>query len=55
LHGYSLSKVATVLEKALEAGQHSVTWEAGALPSGVYLYRVEAGEFVETRQLVLLK
>jgi hypothetical protein len=47
--------VATVLDKAMEAGQHSVTWEAGSLPSGVYLYRLEAGDFVETRQLVLLK
>jgi hypothetical protein len=48
-------EVATVLNKAMEAGQHAVTWEAGTLPSGVYLYRLEAGEFVETRRMVLLK
>jgi hypothetical protein len=48
-------EVATVLDKAMEAGQHAATWEAGGLPSGVYLYRLEAGDFVETRQLVFLK
>jgi hypothetical protein len=43
-----------------EAGWHEVTWDAAnvsgsALPSGVYLYRVNAGGHVETRRMVLLK
>ncbi len=44
----------------LQAGSYSVQWDgrnsAGEmLQSGVYFYRVKAGEFVETRKMVLLK
>jgi hypothetical protein len=48
-------EVARVLDRTLDAGQHAVTWDAGDLPSGVYLYRVEAGGSLDTRTLVLLK
>jgi len=42
------------------AGQHSVVWtgrndRGRAVPSGVYLYRLEAGDFVQTRRMTLLK
>jgi hypothetical protein len=42
-----------VAEK-LPAGKHQRVWEANGLASGVYLYRMEAGEFVQTRKLALL-
>lgn len=39
----------------LTAGEYTVDWHAQHLPSGVYLYRLTAGEFSQTRKLTLLK
>jgi len=39
----------------LEAGRHEIKLDASDLSSGVYFYRLEAGEFISTRRLVLLK
>jgi len=38
-----------------EAGRYSVEFNATSLPSGIYFYRLQAGEFVETRKMVLMK
>jgi hypothetical protein len=37
------------------AGEHEVRWDAKAQPSGIYFYRLEAGDVVQTRKMVLLK
>ena len=37
------------------AGIHHVTFDASSLPSGIYFYRLQAGESIETRRTVLLK
>jgi hypothetical protein len=37
------------------AGNYQRVWEAKELASGVYLYRLQAGEFVETKKLILLR
>jgi hypothetical protein len=37
------------------AGTYEVTFDATELPSGVYFYRLEAGDYVETKSLVLLR
>jgi hypothetical protein len=37
-----------------EAGNYNVTFDATDLPSGIYLYRLRAGEMVQTRKMVLL-
>ncbi|MFH1011184.1 MAG: T9SS type A sorting domain-containing protein, partial [bacterium] len=36
-------------------GAYTILWDAGNLPSGVYFCRMEAGEFVQTSKLVLMK
>lgn len=37
------------------AGEHSYVWDASALPSGVYFYRLQAGSFQSTKKLILMK
>jgi hypothetical protein len=39
----------------MQAGVHSVDFDASSLSSGVYFYRLKAGDMVETKRMVLLK
>jgi phosphatidylserine/phosphatidylglycerophosphate/cardiolipin synthase-like enzyme len=48
-------KVTTLVNEQKEAGNHTVTFNASNLPSGVYLYRISAGNYSETKKLILLK
>ena len=47
--------VATLVNKRQSPGTYSVVFNAADLPSGVYFYRLEAGVFIETKRLTLLK
>ena len=47
--------VARLVERPMAAGTHHVQFDAARLPSGVYVYRLTAGPFVETRRMVLVK
>ncbi len=48
-------KVATLANNRFAAGQHAVNFNASGLSSGVYIYRIEAGTFVEQRMMTLIK
>ena len=48
-------EVATLLSASLLSGSHSVEWDVSNLASGVYLYRLQAGDYVETRKMVVMK
>ncbi len=37
------------------AGPYEITFDASGLPSGIYLYRVQAGDYVETKRMVVVK
>jgi len=52
LHG---RRVQTLVSRFQHAGEHAVTFEAGALPSGVYLYELAVGEAVERKGMVLAR
>jgi hypothetical protein len=38
-----------------EAGYHEVRFEGKALPSGVYFYRMQAGSYMETKKVMLVR
>lgn len=48
-------QVATLVNDSQEAGYHNVRFEGGNLASGVYFYRLSAGDYVETKKLVILR
>jgi hypothetical protein len=48
-------KVETLIDGEMQAGRHQVVWDASAYSSGVYFYRLEAGDFVDTKRMVYLK
>ncbi|MGE5682162.1 MAG: T9SS type A sorting domain-containing protein [Bacillota bacterium] len=48
-------EVETIVEKVQPAGSYSVNFNAGHLPSGLYIYRLKAGENTEVRKMTLTK
>jgi hypothetical protein len=48
-------EVATLVSDRLSAGSYSYEWNASKIASGLYLYRIEAEKYVETRKMILLK
>lgn len=48
-------KIETLVNRQMTAGSHSVTFDAEGLPSGVYIYRLKAGNYSESRKMLLLK
>jgi len=47
--------VATLMNGFRTAGTHEVTFDASKLASGIYLYRLQAGEYVAAGKMVLMK
>jgi hypothetical protein len=47
--------VATLVNGVHEAGSHSVEFNAAGLPSGIYMYRMVAGDFSAVQKMVLMK
>ena len=48
-------EVAYLINERKPAGSYTVAWDASNLASGIYFYRLQAGDFVQTRKMVLLK
>ena len=48
-------EVATPANKNVVAGEHQITFNAANLSSGIYLYQTRAGNFVQTKKMILLK
>ncbi|MGE5430017.1 MAG: two-component regulator propeller domain-containing protein [Syntrophomonadaceae bacterium] len=51
-----LGREAAILEEGFrQAGNHKVRFNASSLPSGVYIYRLKAGDFIASKKLLLIK
>jgi len=48
-------QVKTLLDEFRQAGTHTIILDASGFTSGIYFYRLQVGEMVETRRMVLLK
>ena len=48
-------EVATLVSGPQAAGRHTVSFDGANLTSGMYIYRLEAGEFSATRKMILMK
>lgn len=48
-------KIKTLIEGSQQAGYHQATWNASDQASGLYFYKIHAGEFTETKKMTLLK
>ncbi|MGH1362079.1 MAG: T9SS type A sorting domain-containing protein [Calditrichia bacterium] len=55
LYDMSGREITTLLSQNLASGEHSLTFDAENLSSGVYVYRLQAGSYQATKKMMLLK
>lgn len=48
-------KVKDLLNSVMDAGYNEVVFNAGNLPSGIYIYKIETGNFIATKKMILAK
>jgi len=48
-------EVTTLLNEVKQPGTYTVQWDASNTASGVYYYRLQAGESTQTKKLILLR
>ncbi len=48
-------EVATLVNETQQRGNYEVTFNGSGLASGIYFYRLQAGNFVDTKKLILMK
>jgi len=48
-------EVKTLVNQNMESGVHSISFDASELNSGIYFYRLDAGQFTEVRKMTLIK
>ncbi|MFI5253757.1 MAG: T9SS type A sorting domain-containing protein [Bacteroidota bacterium] len=48
-------EIATLVTQTLHVGSYTTDWNSANMASGVYLYRLQAGEYTATKKLVLMK
>ena len=49
------SEIETLVNEEKPSGTYVITWYAENLPSGIYFYRLQAGSFIETKKMILIK
>ena len=48
-------EVALLFNGTMPAGNHRISWDASNFASGIYFYRLRAGDYVQTKKMVFLK
>lgn len=48
-------KIETLTEGIMPAGEHRAIWDANGQASGIYSYRIKAGDKAETKRMTLMK
>jgi hypothetical protein len=48
-------QLAALVNETLFAGSYKVNWIAEKLPSGIYVYKLLAGNYIESKKMILLK
>ena len=48
-------KVASLVNSTLTAGTHEINFNVANLTSGVYFYKIAAGDFVNIKKMIVLK
>ena len=48
-------EISTLINEKLQPGTYETQWNASEFPSGVYFYRLEAGNYRETKKMILIK
>ena len=48
-------EIATLIDEQKEAGLYEIKFDASKLSSGVYIYSIQAGDFLESRKMILIK
>ena len=49
------NEIATIMDEEKSVGTYELTWNAASLPSGIYFYQLKAGDYSNTKKMILLK
>ena len=49
------NEIATIVDEEKPNGNYEIEFDATTLPSGIYFYKLQAGSFVVTKKMVLMK
>jgi photosystem II stability/assembly factor-like uncharacterized protein len=49
------NEIATLMDEEKSAGTYELTWNATNLSSGIYFYQLKAGDYIDTKKMILLK
>ncbi len=48
-------EASVIVNEQLNAGSYEINWNAENLPSGVYFYKIESGDFTDSKKMILVK
>jgi flagellar hook assembly protein FlgD len=48
-------RIAKLIDDTLSPGEHEVMWNASDVPSGIYFYKIETDNFVDSKKMMLIK